>query len=113
MLRRSLTAVVIAVLVAAPTTAGAAMTRDLGAVSTEQGFLNAEHPWDTYWGVPATDKQLLDIGRTACTFHGRGMSDVDVLTAMMGGPSMLPPAGTEARERGLQRVRNAVRYLCP
>jgi hypothetical protein len=105
---RTLVALVLAVVVALMS-ASAAPAAQSGAA----GFLAAEHPNDTYWGAPATDKQLMDIGLTACAFHGRGLSDEQVLMAMMGGPSMMPLAGTEARERGLQRVRNAIRFLCP
>lgn len=76
-------------------------------------FLAAEHPHDDFWGGPSTDKQLLSIGYTTCDFHNRGLSDLAVHTAMMGGPSMVSPDGSVARDLGLQRVRNAVRYLCP
>lgn len=113
MVRRSLVAVVIAVLAAAPTTAGASMIRDLDAAANEQGFLDAEHPWDTYWGGPASDQQLRSIGYQICDLHKRGHSDIEVLTRMLGGASMMSPVGSEARERGLQRVRNAKQYICP
>lgn len=84
-----------------------------GFLATERQFLDAEHPNDTYWGARATDKQLTDIGLTACAFWRRSLTDVQVLTSMMGGASMLPPAGSEARALGLQRVNNARRFLCP
>lgn len=109
---RFLLAVLVAAVAVAPAAADAAMIRDRSTLGAA-GFLEAEHPWDTYWGGPATDKQLMDIGLTACALHRQGLSDLQVHTSMMGGPSMVSPAGSEARERGLQRVRNAVRFLCP
>lgn len=77
------------------------------------GFLAAEHPHDAYWGGPATDEQLADVGLTICAHHQRGLSDHAVYQAMVGGPSMVSPAGSEAERLGMQRVRNAVRHLCP
>lgn len=96
-----------------PASATVAETAAVVAQGATTGFLAAEHPHDTYWGVPASDKQLTDIGLTICAHHRRGLSDRAVLQAMMGGPEMLPPAGSEGERMGLQRVRNAVRYLCP
>jgi len=100
--------VLIAALLLAVLPTAASATPAAGA----QGFLAAEHPHDGFWGGPASDGQLLDIGYTACAHHQRGLSDEQVLQAMMGGPEMALPAGSEAHRLGLQRVRNAVRYLC-
>ncbi|HEV2784711.1 MAG TPA: hypothetical protein VGX25_35450 [Actinophytocola sp.] len=77
------------------------------------GFLEAEHPFDEFWGGPATDRQLTNIGFTICEFHARGLSDFEVYQEMVGGPSMVSPPGTKAYELGLQRVRNAIRFICP
>lgn len=77
-----------------------------------QAFLDAEHPWDEFWGGRTTDRQLLSIGYTICQHHRRGLSDLAVLQEMMGGPGNVPAEGSEGRERGLQRVRNAVRFIC-
>lgn len=101
-----LLALVAALLLAGVPASAAPLSAD-----SAEGFLAAEHPYDAFWGGPATDKQLMDIGLTACGLHQRGLSDFAVYQAMVGG--MVSPAGTEAYRLGLQRVRNAVRYLCP
>lgn len=108
--------VVLIVLLTAAASSAATVNSETANAGRLASFLDAEHPNDTYWGVAATDKQLTDIGLTACAFYRRSLSDLEVLTSMMGGPSgpsMVPPAGTQARELGLQRVRNAKRFLCP
>lgn len=114
MKRIFLLAILAAVLMVAAVTAGAdAAVIHNRSLKGAAGFLEAEHPYDAYWGGAASNKQLTDIGLTACAFHKRGMSDEQVLQAMMGGPEMALPPGSEAHRLGIQRVRNAVRYLCP
>jgi hypothetical protein len=72
-------------------------------------FLSAQHRYDRMWGDRATDDELMTVGRTICTLHERGMSDSDILTATVG---YRLPAG-KARTLGLQRIRDAKKYLCP
>lgn len=83
-----------------------------GAGIGEIAFLAAEHPHDIYWGGPATDSELLGVGRAICAYRASGLGDEQVLMEMVGGRAMLPPVGSDAHRMGLQRVRNAVRYLC-
>jgi flagellar biosynthesis component FlhA len=77
--------------------------------TTSNGFLAAQHKYDQMWGDRATDDELMTVGRTICALHKRGMSDSDILKNTVG---YRLPAG-KARTVGLQRIRDAKKYLCP
>lgn len=77
--------------------------------TTSNGFLAAQHKYDRMWGDRATDDELMAVGRTICALHKRGMSDSDILTSTVG---YRLPTG-KARNLGLQRIRDAKKYLCP
>jgi hypothetical protein len=78
--------------------------------SSETKFLAAQHKYDRMWGDRATDDELLVVGRTICTLHKKGMSDSDILRSTAG---YRLPTGSKARTLGLQRIRDAKKYLCP
>ncbi|WP_133847187.1 hypothetical protein [Labedaea rhizosphaerae] len=79
------------------------------ATGKSSAFLAAQHKYDRMWGDRATDDELMAVGRTICTLHHRGLSDSDILKATVG---YRLPAGKE-RSLGLQRIRDAKKYICP
>ena len=105
-----LIAIVLALAVAAISHESGSKSADSSSsAAKDNGFLAAQHKYDQMWGDRATDEELMTVGRTICTLHKRGLSDSDVLTATVG---YRLPAG-KARTLGLQRIRDAKKYICP
>ena len=105
-----LIAIVLALAVAAIShESGSKSSGSSSSSGTSNAFLAAQHKYDRMWGDRATDDELMAVGRTICTLHGRGLSDSDILTATVG---YRLPAG-KTRSLGLQRIRDAKKYLCP
>lgn len=104
-----LIAIVLALAVAAITHESGSKSSDTSSSGKSNAFLSAQHKYDEMWGDRATDDELMAVGRTICTLHNRGMSDSDILKSTVG---YRLPAG-KARNLGLQRIRDAKKYICP
>jgi hypothetical protein len=73
-------------------------------------FLINQHPWDEYWGDPASDEQLMDIGYLICSYHRQGLTIEQMAPRLI---TYLPAPGTDQRRRFTERVNDAVRFICP
>lgn len=112
---RRLTALVAIVLLAAlPAAAVPTAAAGAGLTLTERQYIAEQGPVQRsgFWGSQSTisDNAVLNIGYVACGLHNRGLSDLQVLTDMIG---YTPPTGSQAYTVGIDGVRDAVRFICP
>lgn len=72
-------------------------------------FLVHQHPWDEFWGGPASDKELMSVGYMICALHNRGLTQDQVFQETI---AHNPPPGY-VRDAAISRYSDALTYICP